>query len=356
MKIEHEIIELRTRHAFNIARAAGDPVRRSVWLRLRDDDGLEGWGEAAPNAYYGETAETVVALLPRYEAALDKALSDGADPLSLDLLETAVERAAGRNPAARAAISAALHDLAGKRLGAPVWKLWGLNPASMPLSSFTLGLDRPDVMRQKLEEAASYPVLKLKLGTADDRRLTELVRNAAPDAVLRVDANTAWDAKQAIALLPMLQEFGVELIEQPFKADDLAAFRLLRERSDIPVIADESCRIATDIPRLVGCVDGINIKLEKCGSLREALRMVHVARAHHLQVMIGCMMSSTLAIAAAMQVAPLVDWADLDAAALMARDPFSGPRMAADGRMHLNTEPGLGVTVRVEEAASARVD
>jgi L-Ala-D/L-Glu epimerase len=344
MKLTHEIIELRTRHAFNIARAAAPPVRRSVWVRLTLDDGSEGWGEAAANAYYGETADTVVALLPLYEAALRGVVAAGDGVLGLEAAEAAVEHAAGRNPAARAAVSAALHDLAGKRLGVPVWQLWGLDAGAVPLSSFTLGIDEPEAMRAKVEEAASYPILKLKVGTADDRRTLELVRTAAPDAVIRVDANTAWTAKQALALLPMLEELGIELIEQPFHADDLDAFRLLRGRSTIPIVADESCRVAADIPRLVGAVDGVNIKLEKCGSLREALRMVHVARAHQLQVMIGCMMSTTLAMAAAMQVAPLVDWVDLDGAALLTHDPFDGPRLQPDGTLRPGAGPGLGVT------------
>lgn len=342
--ITHEILDLRTRHAFHIARAKGAPVRRTVWVRLTTRDGVEGWGEAAANAYYGETADTVVALLPLYGRALTGVLGDDPDAvLSLGAAERAVELAAGRNPAARAAISAALHDLAGKRLGVPVWRLLGLDAGQVPLSSYTLGIDDDDAMHRKLEEATSYPILKLKVGTAADRRMLELVRKAAPDRVIRVDANTAWDAKQALALVPLLEELDIEFIEQPFHADDLDAFRLLRERTRIPVVADESCRTTADIPRLVGAVDGINIKLEKCGSLREAVRMVHVARAHHLKVMVGCMMSSTLAVAAAMQVAPLCDWADLDGAALMANDPFRGPHMAADGRMVLQQEPGLGV-------------
>jgi L-Ala-D/L-Glu epimerase len=344
MRLTHEILELRTRHAFNIARAAGPAVRRNVWIRLTAADGAEGWGEAAANAYYGETADTVVALLPLYERAIAEAVGDNDDALALEGVERAIELAAGRNPAARAALSAALHDLAGRRLDVPVWRMWGLDAAAAPLSSYTLGIDEPEVMQQKLEEAASYPILKLKVGTPDDRRMLELVRRAAPDKVLRVDANTAWTAKQALALLPMMEEYGIELIEQPFVADDIAAFRLLRDRSTIPIIADESCRVAADIPGLVGAVDGINIKLEKCGSLREAVRMVHVARSHHLGVMIGCMMSSTLAIAAAMQLAPLVDWADLDGAALMANDPIGGPRLQADGRLVLNRAPGLGCT------------
>lgn len=348
MRLVHEVLELRTTHAFNIARSAGAPVRRNVWVRAIADDGAEGWGEAAANAYYGETADTVIAVLPVYERALQAALDRGGslDALALARAEVAVEQAVGRNPAARAAVSAALHDLAGKRLGVPTWRQWGLDAAAAPPSSFTIGIDAPEVMLRRLDEARSYPILKVKVGTPDDRRVLELIRNAAPDVVIRVDANTAWSAKQAVALLPMLEEFGIEFIEQPFKADDLDAFRLLRDRSAIPVVADESCRVAADVPRLAGCVDGVNIKLEKCGSLQEAVRIVHVARAHHLGVMVGCMMCSTLAIAAAMQLAPLADWADLDGAALMAHDPFDGPRMERDGRLQLNEEPGLGVRRR----------
>lgn len=344
-RIRHEVLELTTKHAFNIARAAAPPVRRTVCVRIEDGSGGEGWGEAAANAYYGETADTVIALLPGYERALNQALGGVDDVLALERAEAALEQAAGRNPAARAALSAALHDLAGRRLGVPVWRMWGLD-AAMPASSFTIGIDDPRAMVQRLEEAASYPIIKVKVGSPGDRSVLELIRKHAPDRTIRVDANTAWTVKQALGLLPVLEELGIELIEQPFRADDIESFRILRERSSIPVVADESCRTASDIPRLVGAVDGINIKLEKCGSLREAVRMVHIARAHHLQVMVGCMLCSTLGIAAAMQIAPLVDWADLDGAALLSADPFDGPSLGPDGRLSLNTEPGLGVTRR----------
>jgi L-Ala-D/L-Glu epimerase len=340
--ISHEIMELRTRHAFNIARAAEPAARRSVWVRIRDDaSGREGWGEAAANAYYGESADTVAAVLPAYERAL--ATAGIADVLELERAEAAIENAVGRNPAARAAVSAALHDLAGKTHGLPVWRLWGLDAAVVPPSSFTIGIGSEDALRQKLEEAADYPILKLKVGTPEDRSLLEQVRKHAPAKTIRVDANTAWTAKQALALLPLLEELDIELIEQPFKAGDIAAFRLLREHSRIPIVADESCRVAADVPLLAGAVDGINIKLEKCGSLREALRLVHVARAHNLQVMVGCMLCTTLGIAAALQIGPLVDWVDLDGAALLAEDPFDGPRLQHDGRIRPSGEPGLGV-------------
>jgi L-Ala-D/L-Glu epimerase len=345
MRIEHSVLELKTRHPFHIARATAPPARRTVHVRIIADDGTEGWGEAASNAYYGETADTVVALLPVYERALRDVTGDAnADAvLRLESLERACEHSVAQNPAARAAISAALHDLAGKRLGIPVWTMWGLDRSAVPRSSFTIGIDEPDAMRRKIEEAASYPILKLKVGTDHDRALLEVARDAAPDRVIRVDANTGWSLNQALALLPLLEELGIELIEQPFDPDDLDAFRILRERTSIPVIADESCRTAADITRLVGVVDGINIKLEKCGSLREAVRMVHVARAHHMHVMIGCMLSTTLAVAATMQLAPLVDYADLDAARLIAQDPFAGPHMDDAGALVLGSAPGLGV-------------
>jgi L-Ala-D/L-Glu epimerase len=341
MKLHHEVLELRTRHAFNIARAAGAPVRRNVWLRVTDDAGTEGWGEAAANAYYGETAETVQAVLPRIAAAVQAS----ADPelLALGRIEAAAEHAVGRNPAARAALSAALHDLAGKRLGLPVWRLWGLDPAAAPRSCFTIGLDEPDVMRERVRAAAAYPILKLKVGTDRDEEVLGIVRDEAPDRTLFVDANTGWTVKQALARLPMLEAHGVALVEQPLAAADLDGCRLLRRRSSIPIIADESCRVAADIPALAAAVDGINIKLAKCGSLREAMRMVHVARAHHLEVMLGCMVESTLGIAAALQIAPLVDYVDLDGAALLDGDPFAGPGLEPDGRLRFNDEPGLGV-------------
>lgn len=340
MKLEFETLSLETRHPFHIARAAAPPARQSVWVRIRDDEGNEGWGEAAPTAYYGETADTVVAALSRLAEVLERAH----DPFALEAIERACEHALGRNPAARAAVSAALHDLVGRRLGLPVWKLLGLDPVGAPLSSFTIGIDEPEVMREKVREARHYPILKVKVGTPRDEEILALIRAEAPKAVLRVDANTAWTVKEAMRKLPMLEAYEVEFLEQPLPAHDLEGLALLRRRSSIPIIADESCQVAADVPRLAGAVDGVNIKLAKCGSLREALRIIHAARAHRLQVMLGCMVESTLGIAAAVQLAPLVDYVDLDGAALLANDPFRGPGLEPDGRLRFNAEPGLGVS------------
>jgi L-alanine-DL-glutamate epimerase-like enolase superfamily enzyme len=337
LTLETEILTLQTRHPFIIARG-GQSEYRTVMVRLRDEDGLEGWGEAAPTRFYGETTETALAALRYYGELLPEGPFD---------LETAEERWAlqlRRNPAARAALSAAMHDLAAKRLGVPLWKLWGLDPARAPRSTFTIGIDTPDRMRAKVLEAAEYPILKIKLGTDRDLELLRTIREAT-DRELRVDANCGWTVKQAIRMLPVLREFGVTVLEQPLPPEQLDGLALIRQQADIPVIADESCRVAADIPPLVGKVDGINIKLAKCGSLREALRMIAVARAHGMLVMVGCMIESSLGITAAAHFTPLVDIVDLDGAALLANDPFAGATIAG-GQVTLPTGDGLGVTAR----------
>jgi L-Ala-D/L-Glu epimerase len=344
MRIEFQTIGLRTRYPFRIARLKEPPPRHAVHVRLIAADGVEGWGEAAPTVFYGETADTVAAVLPRLAAAaLDAA---GGDVLALERVERALALTLGGNMAAKTAISAAFHDLAGKQLGVPLWRLWGLDPALAPTSTYTIGIDEPAIVKERVAAAAAYPVLKVKVGTPQDEAMLRAIREVAPDKPLRVDANTAWSAGEAVARLPLLLEYGVELLEQPVAAHDIDGLRLVRARSPIPVVADESCRVATDIPPLAGAVDGVNIKLAKCGSLREALRMVHVARAHGMKVMLGCMVETTLGIAAALQLAPLVDYADLDGAALLAEDPFLGPGLGEEGRLRFNQEPGLGVSAR----------
>jgi L-alanine-DL-glutamate epimerase-like enolase superfamily enzyme len=337
LSLSFDILELKTKHPFTIARGSTSTYR-VVWVRLVDGDGAEGWGEADPSAYYGETADTVVAALQRLAAVLP------ADPFDLENAEAAMLCLVPGNAAARVAVSAALHDLVGKRLGAPLWKLWGLDPAKSPCSSFTIGLDTPAAVQAKVREAASYPLLKIKVGTPDDERILRAVREVT-DRPLRVDANAGWTAKQAVARLPLLEEMRVEMIEQPVAPDDFDGLAAVHRVSRIPIVADESCRTAADIPRLAGIVDGINIKLAKCGSLREALRMVAVARAHHLSVMVGCMIETSLGITAAAHLTPLLDLVDLDGAALLERDPFAGASIDA-GRVALPTGPGLGVTKR----------
>ncbi len=337
LRLSTEILSLRTRHPFVIARG-GNSDYRTVLVRITDEDGTEGWGEAAATRFYGETLETVQAVLPEYGALL------GDDPWQLEAIEARLERAIRRNAAARAAISAALHDLVGKRAGVPVWKLWGLDPAAAPRSTFTIGMDTPERVRLKVEEAGEYPILKIKLGGPDDLGMLRAIRGAT-DRELRVDANCGWTAVQAIRMLPVLEEFGVTVLEQPVPPEDHEGLAQIRRRASIPLIADESCVTSADIPRLAGIVDGINIKLAKCGSLREAMRMIAIARAHGLMVMVGCMIESSLGISAAAQVTPLVDIVDLDGAALLSNDPFAGASIAG-GQVALSHAPGLGVQRR----------
>jgi len=337
LKLAAEAITLETRHPFIIARG-GQSQYRAVWVRLTDADGLEGWGEADPSSYYGETADTVLAALRNLEPHLPD------DPFDLEQAEARFVQLAPNHRAARAALSAALHDLVGKRLGQPLWRLWGLDPARAPRSSFTIGLDTPERMRQKVAEAAPYPILKIKLGTDRDEEVLRTIRDAT-DKPVRVDANGGWTRERALAMLPMLREFGVELLEQPLPPDDLEGIAAVRRQGVLPVIVDESCLVAADIPRVAGVADGINIKLAKCGSLREALRMIAVARAHGMLVMVGCMIESSLGITAAAQLAPLLDAADLDGAALTANDPFVGATID-HGQICVPSEPGLGVRRR----------
>ncbi|HEU4563017.1 MAG TPA: dipeptide epimerase [Gemmatimonadaceae bacterium] len=337
MRLSHEILTLRTKHPFTIARGSTSEYR-VVWVRITDDDGAEGWGEADPSKFYGETAASVVAALSLFAPIVERA-----DPWMMESVEAELARAIRWNGAAKTAVSAALHDLAAKRLGVPLHRMWGLDPARAPRSSFTIGIGDVTELRRKVAEAEPYPILKVKLGTDRDEEIIRTVRDAAPDKLLRVDANAAWTAKRALEMIELLAELEVEFVEQPLPPHDLEGLRFVRDRSPLPIIADESCVVATDIPRLVGAVDGINIKLAKCGGLREAQRMIATARAHGLLVMMGCMIESSLGIAAAAQLAPLLDFADLDGAALLADDPFRGPSIDG-GVIAIPSAPGLGVT------------
>ncbi len=341
MRLNYEVLELETRHLFHIARAAAPPARRNVWVRLSDNDVMEGWGEAAPNAYYAENTDTVFAALEQMRPVLEGVRC--VQPSLLAALEEQLLQVAPLAASARAAVSTALFDLAAKRLSQPIWKLLGLNPACTPVSSFTIGIDRIEAMRLKVREAVGYPVLKIKVGTPQDEAILSMLRDERPEAIIRVDANTGWTVEETLENLPMLEAFGVELIEQPLHPDDLEGLARVTKASRIPIIADESCKTVDDVHRLAGCVHGINIKLAKCGSLLEGVHMASVARRYGMRVMVGCMIESTLGIAASAQLAPAADWVDLDGAALLARDYFTGPGLMADGQIRLNTEPGLGV-------------
>ena len=344
MKLSYERFTLHPKVPFAIARSSTTSYER-VHVRLTDDAGVEGWGEAAPNVYYRETADTVVAALARLEAVVARSRTIASFD-DCDVLEEWMRAELPGDASARAAVSAAAHDLFGKKRGAPLWKLFGLDPMMAPPSSFTIAISQSDAeIRRRVEEAHRYPILKIKLGTDRDEWIVRIVRQGAPDKLLRADANAAWDATKALDMAGVLADSGFELLEQPLPPGDLDGLRAVTAKSPIPIIADESCLTSSDLPRLQGVVHGINIKLSKCGGLAEARLMVAEARRRDMKVMLGCMIESSLGITAAAHLAPLVDFADLDGAALLRDDPFAGASID-DGIIRLPAGPGLGVSRR----------
>lgn len=333
MRLQHRPLDLQLRHVFRIARGASD-VRRNILVEL-EVDGQLGRGEGAPIRRYGEDHDSAA-------AALDVMAGRLGDPRAFSL--AAARAAVPGQASAEAALDMALFDLAGLRLGVPVCELLGLDPSRTPTTSFTIGMDTPDVVVAKVREASAYPILKVKMGSDGDREVLQAVRDTTR-ATLRVDANEGWTPDDALERLAWLHKLGVEFVEQPLPASMIAETRALRRQSPLPFYADESVHRAADIPALAGAFDGINIKLMKCGGLAEALRMIAVARAHGMKVMLGCMIESSLAITAAAHISPLVDTADLDGHLLIASDPFVGATVE-DGRIVLPDGAGLGVRPR----------
>ena len=337
---EFERVSLPLEREFTISRGS-TAAAENVVVRIEDGDGNAGVGAAAPSAHYGETAATVEAVLPDLLGVVEEV----GDPHALAEVEGRMREVVEGNPAARCAVDIALHDLAAKRLDAPLYRLWGFDPSATPESSFTVGLDDAEAMAEKTREAveAGYGTLKLKLGTDRDRELVEAVRTEAPDATLRVDANEAWTPRETARKSEWLAELGVEFIEQPLPAEDPEGLKFAYEASTLPIAADESCVTLADIPRIADRCDIANLKLMKCGGLLEAKRMVHAARAHGLEVMLGCMVETNAAIAAGCHRAPLLDYADLDGSLLLADDPYEGVPLPG-GRIDLAglDRPGTG--------------
>ncbi|MDC0712520.1 dipeptide epimerase [Stigmatella sp. ncwal1] len=330
-------VELPLRHAWTIARGTSTS-KRNVLVELRSG-AHTGLGEAAPNVRYGESAETVLEALRVLAPVVA-----GRDPRHFREVSEALQAAMPGHGAAKAAVDIALHDLAGKMLGVPLYRVWGVDPARMPLTSFSIGIDEPETLARKVREAEPYPVLKVKLGAERVREVFGAVRSAT-SKVIRVDANEAWRPDEALAHIEWLATQGVELVEQPLPAADVEGARWLRARSPLPLVADEALVHASDVPRLAEGYHGINVKLQKAGGIREALRTLDVARACGLKVMIGCMVETSVGIAAAAHLGPLADWLDLDGNLLLTEDPFQG-HPVEEGRIRLLEGPGLGVEPR----------
>jgi L-alanine-DL-glutamate epimerase-like enolase superfamily enzyme len=342
MKTEFERYEFPLEHPFTIARGTQDTAANVV-VRVEDDEGNVGVGGAAPSAHYGETAATVEAVLPELLAVVERV----DDPHDLARIETGFREVVEDNPAARSAVSIACHDLAAKRAGLPLYRYWGLDAANTLDTSFTIGIDDEETMRRKTAEAveAGYGTLKVKLGTSRDEALLSAVRETAPDATIRVDANEAWTPKEAVRNIEWLADYDVEFVEQPVPAENREGLKYVYERSPLPIAADESCVVASDVPDIADRCDIANLKLMKTGGLREAKRLIHTARAHGLEVMCGCMIESNASIAAACHLAPLLDYADLDGSLLLAEDDFDGVPMPA-GHIDLQDVDRAGTGAR----------
>ena len=336
MTLKWQPFTAQLRHVFTIAvssRSTTPDVLTEITY-----DGVTGYGEASMPPYLGETQDSCIAFLSKVD------LSRYPNPFELETILADVDAIAPGNPAAKASIDIALHDLVGKLMGQPWYNIWGFNPAKTPHTTYTIGIDTPDVVRQKVREAKEFKVLKVKLGRDNDREMIETIRSVT-DVPLTADVNQGWkDRQRALDELHWLKEHNVVVVEQPFSKDGpLEDVAWLTERSPIPIVADESCQRLADVRRLFGAVSGINIKLMKSTGMREAHRMLTLARSLGMKVMIGCMTETSCAISAASHLSPMVDWADLDGALLISNDPFKGTTVV-DGKVTLGPAPGLGVT------------
>lgn len=330
---------LELRHRFTLANSSRTTT--PTLLVELERDGIVGYGEAAMPPYLGETHATAMAFLGGLE------LARHADPFQLAAILADVDAAAEGNCAAKAAFDLALHDWVGKAFGQPWYRLLGLDRDAAPPTSYTIGIHPPDVAARLASEAGTrYASFKLKLGGDQDRAMIAAIRTVSA-VPLRVDVNQGWlDRARALAEIEWLATQGVELVEQPMpkeRRDDLA---WLRERSPLPIVADEGCQRLADVRHAAGVYDGINVKLMKCTGMREARAMIDTAHALGLKVMLGCMTETSCAISAAAQLAPMVEWADLDGALLVANDPFAGAALTGDGRIRPTDGPGIGAVRR----------
>ncbi|MDI6767550.1 MAG: dipeptide epimerase [Bacteroidota bacterium] len=334
MKLKFQHIDLKLKYTFTIARCSRD-FEPCTMVEL-EHDGIVGYGEASPSERYGETRNTVIEFLNKIN------LSRFKDPFQLEDILYYIGNIEKGNTSAKTAVDIALHDWIGKAVGIPLWKLWGLSAEKTPQTSFTIGIDSLDIIEKKVREAEPYPILKVKVGVPNDEDIIKTIRKIT-NKVIRVDANEGWKSKElARDKILWLEEQNVELVEQPLPSTMLDETGWLREQIHIPLIADENITRLTDLPKLQGVFDGINIKLMKCTGLREATRMIHTAKALNMKIMLGCMIESSVGISAAAQLSPLVDYADLDGNILITNDPFDGVKVI-DGKLILNDKPGLGV-------------
>ncbi|MDZ7360580.1 MAG: dipeptide epimerase [candidate division KSB1 bacterium] len=340
MILSSRIIRLHLKHTWTISRASVD-YHDNIFVYL-EHDGVTGVGEASFSKRYGESLESLQEFIESAKPIVAKA-----DPRHFVETGEVIQNLGNGQNAAKAALDMALMDWVGKKYGVPLFRLWGLNPARTPISSFTIGIDTPEMMQRKIREAEAFPILKIKLGTQHDADIMRAVREVT-DKPLRVDANEGWKSKEeALEKICWLSQFNIEFVEQPLPASRLNEVRWLRQQLQqrgvaMPLFADEDSKKLHDLPALAGVYDGINIKLMKAGGVQEAWRMIHLARSLGLKIMLGCMIESSVGITAAAHLAPLADHADLDGHLLISNDPFIGAPIQ-NGRIVLPEAPGLGV-------------
>jgi L-Ala-D/L-Glu epimerase len=334
MKITYKKFDLKLKHTFTIARSSRDVV--PVVLTEMEYDGIKAYGESSPNVRYHEDQESVIKFLNKLE--LDKFK----DPFDYNAIFNYIDALTEGDASAKAAVDITMYDWIGKKLNIPLWKLWGLDKNKTPYTSFTIGIDKPAVVEQKVKEADEFAILKIKVGTDSDKEMIDTIRKITKKPI-RVDANEGWKVKEvALERIKWLEGEGVEFIEQPMPAAQIDDIKWLRDKIDFPIIADEALTKVSDIPKLATAYDGINIKLQKCNGIHNAMKMITLARALGLKIMMGCMIESNAGISAAAHLSPLIDYADLDGTLLINNDPFNGTNFEK-GKIILNDKPGLGI-------------
>ncbi|MBX2991999.1 MAG: dipeptide epimerase [Bacteroidetes bacterium] len=336
MQLRFSSYTLELRHAFTVSTYSRTTT--PVMIVEAEEEGIIGYGEASMPPYLGETPESATTFLSRVD--LDKY----ANPAAFDDILKGIDAIAPGNHAAKAAVDIALHDWLGKKLGFAWHQAWGLDPSKTPVTTFTIGIESDkDLLRQRVREADTFKVLKVKLGSKNDTDIVTSIRQVT-DKPLRVDVNQGWKNKEkSLEMIQWLSTQGVELVEQPLPKEMIDEQAWLKERSPLPIIADEAVSRLSDIANVVGLYDGINIKLMKCTGMHEAYMMILLARALDLKVMLGCMTETSCAISAATQLSPLADYADLDGAALISNDPFAGTTIA-EGKLNMPGGFGIGVS------------
>jgi L-alanine-DL-glutamate epimerase-like enolase superfamily enzyme len=334
LKLSYKPYELQLKHVFTVA--TNSRTTTPVVLTTLEFDGVKGFGEASMPPYLGESHESVLNFLSKVN------MEQFRDPFLIEDILSYVDGIMPGNHAAKASLDIALHDLTGKLLGQPWFRLWGLDPQKTPVTSFTIGIDTVDVVREKTLEASAFKLLKIKMGRDNDREMIDTVRSVT-DVPVFVDVNQGWkDRNYALEMATCLSERGALFIEQPMPKEQVDDIAWLTERSPLPILADEALQTVEDLLPMKGIYSGINIKLMKCGGMHAAYKMITMARQMGMKILIGCMTETSCAVSAAAQLSPLVDWADLDGNLLISNDVYDGMTVV-DGKINLPDRPGIGI-------------